>query len=214
MDAVSASIEKATSLGMIDPPGLTMATSSSPHQRPSVDRLSFGPAFSSREIARARDLLVLAFGAQIVGGDGDAECHRDIARAWSDVLRRRAKEIMTQIGDGAGGPELVNLWTIHAALSRSYGNSDGELRSWLNMRSGNLIYHYRGLEELASISVAARLAEAIGLTSQGLYRLPAADEGGFRQTLIVCFQMEQWTGACHGISSTLKRTAELSLIHI
>ena len=39
---------------------------------------------------RARDMLVLAFGAQVVAGDGDAECPRDIAWVWSEVLKQHA----------------------------------------------------------------------------------------------------------------------------
>jgi hypothetical protein len=70
--------------------------------------------------------MVLAFGAQIEGGDGDAQCHKDVARAWSEVLKQKAKEIMLEHGQGKGGVDLVNLWVIMAAFGRSYGNSDGE----------------------------------------------------------------------------------------
>lgn len=72
--------------------------------------------------------MVLAFGAQIEGGDGDAQCHKDVARAWSEVLKKKAKEIMLEHGQGKGGVDLVNLWVIMAAFSRSYGSSDGESR--------------------------------------------------------------------------------------
>jgi hypothetical protein len=82
-------------------------------------------AYKSDRLERARDLMVLAFGAQIEGGDGDAQCHKDVARAWSDVLVHKAKEIMLEHGQGKGGVDLVNLWVVMAAFGRSYGNSDG-----------------------------------------------------------------------------------------
>lgn len=88
-------------------------------------------AYKSDRLERARDLLVLAFGAQIEGGDGDAQCHKDVARAWSDVLVHKAKEIMLEHGQGKGGVDLVNLWVVMAAFGRSYGNSDGESDGWI-----------------------------------------------------------------------------------
>ena len=84
-------------------------------------------AYQGHRLDRARDFLVLAFGAQIEGGDGDAECHKDVARAWSEILKQKAREIMLEHVQGKGGVDLVNLWVILSAYSRSYGNSDGAI---------------------------------------------------------------------------------------
>ncbi|KAG7528034.1 hypothetical protein FFLO_06454 [Filobasidium floriforme] len=148
-------------------------------------------AYKSDRLERARDLMVLAFGAQIEGGDGDAQCHKDVARAWSEVLVQKAKEIMLEHGQGKGGVDLVNLWVVMAAFGRSYGNSD---------------------EELASIGQASRLATSIGLTREGVYKLPVADEHGFRLTICVCYHMEKWASLCHGIPSNMVRSPEFNSI--
>lgn len=112
IDSVRESIYGAYTLGVAEP---------KPRQ---LDNL----AYKSDRLERARDLIVLAFGAQIEGGDGDAQCHKDVARAWSEVLKQKAKEIMLEHGQGKGGVDLVNLWVVMAAFSRSYGNSDGQWR--------------------------------------------------------------------------------------
>lgn len=71
-------------------------------------------------------MLVLAFGAQVIGGDGDAECPRDVAVVWSETLRRSAHAIMKDVDGFEGGVELIRLWIVYAEFSRSYGNSGGE----------------------------------------------------------------------------------------
>ena len=109
METVRQSIYNAYTLGLGDP------------QARQVNNL----AYQGHRLDRARDFLVLAFGAQIEGGDGDAECHKDVARAWSEILKQKAREIMLEHVQGKGGVDLVNLWVILSAYSRSYGNSDG-----------------------------------------------------------------------------------------
>lgn len=74
----------------------------------------------------ARDFLVMAFGAQIVGGDGDAECHKDLARAWSEIFRRKTRAILYDVGQDQSDIRVINLWIIFAAYNRSYGNSNGK----------------------------------------------------------------------------------------
>lgn len=112
IDTIRQSIHDAYTLGITDP----------------QPRKLSALAHQSHSLERARDLMVMAFGAQIEGGDGDAECHKDVARAWSEILKRKARNIMLEHGQGKGGVDLVNLWVIMAAYSRSYGNSDGGFR--------------------------------------------------------------------------------------
>jgi hypothetical protein len=83
-------------------------------------------AYDNR-LDRARDMLVLAFGAQVVAGDGDVECPRDIAWVWSEVLKQHALGIMKEQNAFRGGADLIKMWVVYAAFSRSYGNSGGEL---------------------------------------------------------------------------------------
>lgn len=90
-------------------------------QSPSSFRQSY-----ETQLDRARNMLVLAFGAQVVAGDGDHECPRDVARVWSEVLRKHALEIMKGHSAFGGGADLIKLWVIYAAFSRSFGNSGGE----------------------------------------------------------------------------------------
>jgi hypothetical protein len=77
---------------------------------------------------RARNMLVLAFGAQVIAGDGDHDCPRDVARVWSEVIQQHALEIMKAESAFTGGADLIKLWIIYAAYSRSYGKSGGEFR--------------------------------------------------------------------------------------
>jgi hypothetical protein len=72
-------------------------------------------------------MLVLAFGAQVIAGDGDHDCPRDVARVWSEVLQQHALGIMKGQSAYAGGADLIKLWIVYAAYSRSYGKSRGEL---------------------------------------------------------------------------------------
>jgi hypothetical protein len=80
----------------------------------------------NNRLDRARDMLVLAFGAQVVSGDGDVECPRDIAWVWSEVLKQHAFRIMMEQKAFQGGADLIPLWVVYAAFSRSYGNGGGE----------------------------------------------------------------------------------------
>jgi hypothetical protein len=73
-------------------------------------------------------MLVLAFGAQVIAGDGNVDCPRDVATVWSETLRRNAPDIMKAQDVLGGGVALIRLWIVYAAFSRSYGNSDGEAR--------------------------------------------------------------------------------------
>ena len=67
-------------------------------------------------------------------------------------------------------------------------------------------------EELASIGQASRLATSIGLTREGVYKLPVAEEHGFRLTICVCYHMEKWASLCHGIPSNMVRSPEFNSI--
>jgi hypothetical protein len=89
-------------------------------------RSSKGKGRVSEQLDRARDLLVLTFGAQVIGGDGDVSCPKDVAIVWSETLRRHVRVIMKEYDDTGPSTDLINLWIVYAAFSRSYGNSEGE----------------------------------------------------------------------------------------
>jgi hypothetical protein len=74
---------------------------------------------STFSLDQARDFLVMAFGAQIVGGDGDADCHKDLARAWSEIFRRKTRAILYDVGQDQCDIRVINLWIIFAAYNRS-----------------------------------------------------------------------------------------------
>jgi hypothetical protein len=86
---------------------------------------SFRQASETR-LDRARNMLVLAFGAQLVAGDGDHDCPRNVARVWSEVHQQHALKTMRAHSAFGGGADLIKLWVIYAAFSRSHGNSGGE----------------------------------------------------------------------------------------
>jgi hypothetical protein len=91
-----------------------------------TNRSSKGKGRVSEELDRARDLLVLALGAQVIGGDGDVSCPKDVAIVWSETLKRHVRVVMKEYNDPGPSTDLINLWTVYAAFSRSYGNSEGE----------------------------------------------------------------------------------------
>jgi hypothetical protein len=95
---------------------------------------------SQTQLERARNMLVLAFGAQVIAGDGDVDCPKDVATVWSETLRRNALNIMKVEDVSEGGVDLIRLWIIYAAFSRSYGNSAGMNRPLYYRRPSHLAY--------------------------------------------------------------------------
>jgi hypothetical protein len=50
------------------------------------------------------------------------------------------------------------------------------------------------------------------LTREGVYKLPVAEDHGFRLTICVCYHMEKWASLCHGIPSNMIRSPEFNSI--
>lgn len=71
----------------------------------------------------------MVFGAQVVGGEGDGDCLKDITIVWSETLQQHAHKIMKEYSDTDPESNLVKLWIVFAAFSRSHGNSKGKPRS-------------------------------------------------------------------------------------
>ncbi|KAJ9124145.1 hypothetical protein QFC22_000942 [Naganishia vaughanmartiniae] len=78
------------------------------------------PSDLVRNLHKARNLMVLALGAQIEGGDGDAHCPKDIARAWSTNLADRAHKLLLETRD-SGGVDAIRLWILYTVYLGNYG---------------------------------------------------------------------------------------------
>ncbi|KAG7528392.1 hypothetical protein FFLO_06183 [Filobasidium floriforme] len=117
------------------------------------------PDIASPRVERARDMLVLAFGAQVISGDGDADCPKDIAVVWSETLFRAAYGIMNDMGAFEGGVDLIRSWIIYAEFSLSHGNSGAEFET---------------------MNTAARSITRMGLHKRGTYEFDVAEVNDYR----------------------------------
>jgi hypothetical protein len=159
------------------------------------------PDLTSPRIERARDMLVLAFGAQVITGDGDGDCPKDIAVVWSETLRRAAYGIMNDMDAFEGGVDLIRLWIIYAEFSRSYGNSGGEFPTLTCNEQPDA--HSRRAAEFEAMNTAARSITRMGLHKRGTYEFDVAEVNDYRTVFAVSFYSEKWACLCHGNPSTL-----------
>lgn len=83
------------------------------------------PSEHIRSMHKARNLLVLALGAQIEGGDGDAHCPKEVARAWSKQLADQAIKVLANTREN-GTVDAVRIWVLYAVYLGNYGQVDGE----------------------------------------------------------------------------------------
>ena len=107
LDQVRASISDAYTGGVGFPPN-------------AADR----PSEHTRAMHKARDLLVLALGAQIEGGDGDAHCPKKVARAWSKQLADQAMKVLVSAREN-GSVDAIRLWLLYSVYLGNYGQVDG-----------------------------------------------------------------------------------------
>jgi hypothetical protein len=77
---------------------------------------------------KARDFMVLALGAQIEGGDGDAHCPKEVARAWSKHLADQAHGLLTTSREN-GVVDAIRIWLLYTVYLGNYGQVDGMLSS-------------------------------------------------------------------------------------
>jgi hypothetical protein len=159
------------------------------------------PDVASPRVERARDMLVLAFGAQVISGDGDGDCPKDIAVVWSETLRRAAYGIMNDMDAFEGGVDLIRLWIIYAEFSRSYGNSGGEFPTLTCNEQPDA--HSRRAAEFEAMNTAARSITRMGLHKRGTYEFDVAEVNDYRTVFAVSFYSEKWACLCHGNPSTL-----------
>lgn len=68
--------------------------------------------------------MVLALGAQIKGGDGDAHCPKEVARAWSKHLADQAHSLLTNSREN-GVVDAIRLWLLYTVYLGNYGQIDG-----------------------------------------------------------------------------------------
>jgi hypothetical protein len=161
------------------------------------------PDVASPRVERARDMLVLAFGAQVISGDGDADCPKDIAVVWSETLRRAVHGIMNDMDAFEGGVDLIRLWIIYAEFSRSDGNSGGESLSPTFDVIAYADAHSRRAAEFEAMNTAARSITRMGLHKRGTYEFDVAEANDYRTVFAVSFYSEKWACLCHGNPSTL-----------
>lgn len=82
------------------------------------------PSEHTRNMHKARDFMVLALGAQIEGGDGDAHCPKQVARAWSRHLADQAHELLTNSREN-GVIDAIRIWLLYTVYLGNYGQIDG-----------------------------------------------------------------------------------------
>jgi len=182
-----------------------------PAQLPSFTRTPY-----EKRLYRARNMLVLAFGAQVVAGEGDVECPCDVACVWSEVFKEHALAIMEDENALPGGADSIKLWVVYAAFSRSYGNRGGECQvSMLRYKPRrrdetlkpthctcfNIVF--AAPDELTAMSNAARLITRMGLHRSGAHDLVAGHAHDYRILFAVSFYLEKWACLCHGAPTTL-----------
>lgn len=146
------------------------------------------------QLEQARNMLVLAFGAQVIAGDGDVNCPKDVATVWGETLRRHALDIMKVEDVSEGGVDLIRLWIVYAAFSRSFGNSAGMYEaaaglqeivvSCLSMRSLP--------DELSAMNTAARTLTRMGLHRKGAHETTQDKANDLSMLFAVCFYSEKW----------------------
>lgn len=68
--------------------------------------------------------MVLALGAQIEGGDGDAHCPKEVARAWSKHLADQAYSLLTSTREN-GVVDAIRIWLLYTVYLGNYGQIDG-----------------------------------------------------------------------------------------
>jgi hypothetical protein len=83
------------------------------------------PSEHTRSMHKARNLLVLALGAQIEGGDGDAHCPKEVARAWSKQLADQAIKVLASAREN-GTVDAARILVLYTVYLGNYGQVDGE----------------------------------------------------------------------------------------
>lgn len=78
-----------------------------------------------RILTKARDSIVLALGAQIEGGDGDADCPKDISRRWAGVLVTQSRQLMADCATIYHNVNAIKIWLLDATFSSNRGWVEG-----------------------------------------------------------------------------------------
>lgn len=82
----------------------------------------------TRNLEKARDLIVIALGAAIEGGDGDGFLPKDVAQRWSLSLSARARKILLDHTVSHGNVDSVKLWLLLTVHMLNIGVIDRESR--------------------------------------------------------------------------------------
>lgn len=91
-----------------------------------------------RIFKRCRNLLVLAIGAQIEAGDGDAQLPRQVAGTWSRALFAKAEKILTSlVVKNAPSAYMVKSWLLVARYYEHAGLIEGESSHLTQMSNRN-----------------------------------------------------------------------------
>ncbi len=79
-----------------------------------ADRLEFAYSTVEQKLDHARDLLVLAMGARIEGGNGDAHLPKPVAETWATLLSKRSKVLLSDLGSSGEDSLLFFLRCLMA----------------------------------------------------------------------------------------------------
>ncbi len=148
------------------------------------------PSETARQLATARNLIVLALGARIEGGDGDAHCPKDVAKNWALVLAERSKAILLQHGLVSVSVEASKLWLLHSLDMTNHGYADGEWRGIMStstlmletdlVRSSSRILH--GCRQFCSTNAR------FGSTQRSHFQPTRSGESRLSNDLLVMFR--------------------------
>ncbi|KAI5455159.1 hypothetical protein NCC49_002428 [Naganishia albida] len=145
------------------------------------------PSEHARNMHKARDFMVLALGAQIEGGDGDAHCPKEVARAWSKHLADQAHELLTNSREN-GAIDAIRIWLLYTVYLGNYGQID---------------------EQYVAVGHAARLVTSLGLHREPTCNLSEPKDEGLRELFWTTYIMEKTISLWQGRPSSLNVQHEI-----
>lgn len=135
-----------------------------------ADRLEFAYSTVEQKLDHARDLLVLAMGARIEGGNGDAHLPKPVAETWATLLSKRSKVLLSDLGSSGGSNDIIKLWILHSLYSSMTGDIE---------------------QEYIAVGHASSIALALGLNHSCILTLADAEDATVRTTFHTVYFLER-----------------------
>lgn len=169
------------------------------------------PSELVRSMHKARNLMVLALGAQIEGGDGDAHCPKDVARAWSKTLADQAHEILLGTQD-KGGVDAIRLWILYTIYLGNYGQVAGEYEYPGPAVLSSDSLDFASTEQYLAIGHASRLVLSLGLHRDSTCRIHQSQDQGLRVVFWITYILEKTISLWQGRPSCLNIQGEIDTV--